>query len=1760
MAQDSFRHSPFVESDSHIAGSNPVFSDASENNNERHPSALPSPYTKSIHRRAGYSPSPSPPPPPPPPPPPTQLQLIDDEAPSFMPTSSTTDSGFPTAELDQLDAGSDGGRSCTPVSSAATAATTADSTTDSRAERTRLVNSFPISSPPIRETDLLSEAGADSVTAATNGNSASNHGNYSDADNQQQIMLSARCAALEREAEYYKQQQGTTMEELDKSDRLNDRLKAEIAFLRAQQQQQQHQLEQQQQQQQQQQQHDRQHSASSGGGGSNGSFGYADSNYHVIYTGTRVPASPAYPMPHHQQQQHHHQHVLHNRLQQQPTPPPSTSSLTNASASASPAAPAGAGHRCQSCEALQSMCAALHRKQSEAASGLRASEQEKTTLRMQLDQLAAEARSLADDRLTLLRQVSDLRVALYREQENAQAVSTEWRKVMSERADVHEEIRQLTSRGELAEDRLRAVEAQRDEALEACRQRRCCGGGEAAAELAKLREEAGDLRQLQATARSQRDWALQQRASALEEREALRNLCEQLRAERDQAVSRHADTMQRCDLLEAEKRQLANQLQEAAAAANQFAEAVSESKDAGETAKPAVRDGLVNVDIGPIGKNIGFQVTGGPHQPLAVNDTSLYVLNVIPGSQADGKLRVNDQICRVNGANVVGRSAEEVYAALQACSGSASCVLTVRRRRVHWRTHPVCIRLSGARPADLIQLDAGFYVKRVLQRPPGCRPVSFDDDNADDNVDGGNSGGDGDGGCGGIAIGDRVLSIDGRQLDGLSLAEARQVLAECRTGGSSGPCQLLICPYRAYASRDEVRAGPPSDVSVADPLIDSGVTAATGSAQSPDSALSSMTKSPTGHWSTETAESESSVAGSGSGNGHRKDSVLDRLINRFRSAGGGGGSKAKKSSSGANAAAASDCIAEREEVAAIDELDSMLRGYDRRRGGGGGGSGISGGGNGKKFATVHGDHFVDSSGGSGPGCVNTDKEIGAKRKERPPLPFVFPTAGGAAGNRLSPMSPTLPVFDHHHHHQQQQQQQQHRYSNGSYHQNLQQPTPPPQLQPPQPRLGVLSTSMANGSLSPEPGPVVRSDETIVRSHYERRPKSSGTTTSRLAKADKRLSAAPVLVAERNGSGGGSSGGSVGSGGGHAGTSVARPDVLPWLGGGGSNERIRIPSSASVSKTGSGSRLSSVSSSSADSGGCSNGIASRETGAAALSTHSAAAAAAASAAASGTATERRPRPGSVRQVRMDKGSEPLGIRIHAGQQGGIYISTVQPGSLADRAGLLAGDRILEFCGVNLRTAFYHNAKQVLNDCREEVATLLVQYCRGADNDTTPTNSPSVRHQQLQHLQQQQPQQPHQHQQSDAEEPRLVCLQPSAAGFSFVGGSETGILVSDVPAESAGQGLRPGDLILQCNGVDFRGLTAESASQELGRAAAATDEETRLLVQHRPARLAAIGSATEPDALFVRPNFSQLPAAGGVVDGDEQQPPPEPLLAFRRHDLLLVTDTRPAGRPAGWWFAWLLDGAGQRVRSGFMPSPRRLQQQQQQQQLALMQNPAAGGLGSRSVSLRRSAGKRGGTSSSSSSSASASASASTADYLHPHLRLPLPAYSRAELVPDPGRAGPRPVAILGPLSEALGRALCAERSDLFYPLGPLPLDRVAGACGGDSAKHGLLQLASGPAQVDQLHRLHRVYPIVLLLRYRSHKLVKEARDPRYCPEKFPSRVAKDMVAKAAQLEEELQPVLTACIQGGAFAFMCSQVVSVVSRDQNCPVWINAEPIVP
>lgn len=49
------------------------------------------------------------------------------------------------------------------------------------------------------------------------------------------------------------------------------------------------------------------------------------------------------------------------------------------------------------------------------------------------------------------------------------------------------------------------------------------------------------------------------------------------------------------------------------------------------------------------------------------------------------------------------------------------------------------------------------------------------------------------------------------------------------------------------------------------------------------------------------------------------------------------------------------------------------------------------------------------------------------------------------------------------------------------------------------------------------------------------------------------------------------------------------------------------------------------------------------------------------------------------MRVQKGSEPLGISIVSGEKGGIYVSKVTAGSIAHQAGLEYGDQLLEVRG-------------------------------------------------------------------------------------------------------------------------------------------------------------------------------------------------------------------------------------------------------------------------------------------------------------------------------------------------------------------------------------------------------------------------------------------------------------------------------------------------
>jgi len=68
---------------------------------------------------------------------------------------------------------------------------------------------------------------------------------------------------------------------------------------------------------------------------------------------------------------------------------------------------------------------------------------------------------------------------------------------------------------------------------------------------------------------------------------------------------------------------------------------------------------------------------------------------------------------------------------------------------------------------------------------------------------------------------------------------------------------------------------------------------------------------------------------------------------------------------------------------------------------------------------------------------------------------------------------------------------------------------------------------------------------------------------------------------------------------------------------------------------------------------------------------------------------------------------LGIQIRTPDAGGVFVSNVNENSLASQVGLQVGDQLLEVCGINLRTATYALAANVLQQCRDSI-TMLVQY--------------------------------------------------------------------------------------------------------------------------------------------------------------------------------------------------------------------------------------------------------------------------------------------------------------------------------------------------------------------------------------------------------------------------------------------------------------------
>ncbi|XP_049320462.1 disks large homolog 5 isoform X1 [Astyanax mexicanus] len=570
----------------------------------------------------------------------------------------------------------------------------------------------------------------------------------------------------------------------------------------------------------------------------------------------------------------------------------------------------------------------------------------------------------------------------------------------------------------------------------------------------------------------------------------------------------------------------------------------------------------------------------------------------------------------------------------------------------------------------------------------------------------------------------------------------------------------------------------------------------------------------------------------------------------------------------------------------------------------------------------------------------------------------------------------------------------------------------------------------------------------------------------------------------------------------------------------------------------------------------------------------------------------------RSVTIPKGAEPLGISIVGGENGGIFVSKVTGGSIAQRHHLEFGDQLLEVNGINLRNATEQQARLIIGQQCDTI-TILAQYnphmyqpgnhsrsssrmesvssCStpvgsGAgtpdarstidtlseqdegtmtppSKNTTPATSPgsSVRgwSEGGRHV-----------------EPRQVTVRKGQVdlGVKVCGGNLTGIYVETLEEKSpagGADGLQPGDFILEFCSVSMRGRTVEEAYVEMLKPA----ETVTFRVQSRPEDWRRIRN-TLGDGFYVRALYDRV--------GESEQE-----LSFKKDDILYVDDTLPSGN-FGYWLAWQLDENAQKLARGQVPSkymmdqefPRRCSVTEGKDDGKTVSAAARRSFFRRKLKHRRSGSRDG-----KDAPAPDSISTDSITYTEECLNL---AYQRVQKVESTNR---RPVLVLGPLVEPIKDMLVREAPGKYcrcllevMKASQQAIERGVKDCLFIDYKrrsghfdvttvasikeiiekdcHCLIEIA--PHAIERLHTVS-IYPIVIFIRYKNAKQIKEQKDPVYLRDKVSQKHSKEQFEAAQKMEQEYSKYFTGVVQGGPLSSICTQVMAIVEQEQNEPLWL-------
>uniref|UniRef100_A0A6Q2WQI3 Discs, large homolog 5a (Drosophila) n=1 Tax=Esox lucius TaxID=8010 RepID=A0A6Q2WQI3_ESOLU len=573
----------------------------------------------------------------------------------------------------------------------------------------------------------------------------------------------------------------------------------------------------------------------------------------------------------------------------------------------------------------------------------------------------------------------------------------------------------------------------------------------------------------------------------------------------------------------------------------------------------------------------------------------------------------------------------------------------------------------------------------------------------------------------------------------------------------------------------------------------------------------------------------------------------------------------------------------------------------------------------------------------------------------------------------------------------------------------------------------------------------------------------------------------------------------------------------------------------------------------------------------------------------------------RNVIVHKGAEPLGISIVSGENGGIFVSKVTGGSIAHQAGLEYGDQLLEYNGINLRNATEQQARLIIGQQCDAI-TIMAQYNphmyqlgnhSRSSSRLEPVSSPVPaqgsgattpdNHSTIDTLSEQDEgtltpsskqttptTSPHSFSRMPSEgggrvcEPRVVTVrraQGAELGLGLCGGNLWGVYVEslekDSPARGA-EGLLPGDLIIEYGSVNMKNKTVEEVYVEMLKPA----ETVTLRVQQRPDDFNMVKD-TPGDGFYIRALYERTAEA-------------EPDLSFKKDDILYVDDTLPKGN-FGTWMAWQLDENARRIQRGQIPSKYMMDQEfyRRHSMTELKDDKDSKSLSAaarRSFFRRKHKHKRSSSRDGKELVALDAISTDSIPFLEDCVSL---AYQRVQKVEC---GSPRPVLILGPLTDPVKDMLVKESPGKFcrcvlevMKASQQAIERGVKDCLFIDYKrrsghfdvttvasikeitekdcHCLLDIA--PHAIERLHSVH-IYPIVVFIRYKNAKQIKEQKDPVYLRDKVSQKHSKEQFEVAQKIEQEYSKFFTGIVQGGTLPYICTQIMTIVDQEQSKVLW--------